>query len=224
MRKTVSVIKKLLDECCDEDRGEWKSHTQTILRAVRSSHPTRRGVTSAIAAAFFENSAFPALAHAGWSLSRSAPESPFTFSMTRDERDVRVLVAALHQESGKPRRYSGAEAQEPRYIALLPRKVVRTPPRPGSRPGRPSEHESRVPMNHIFSFNDFDLLAVNLQVATRQWIDFRFTLARWLAARADHSFLIAHEQPVPLEASHAWTGDLSLCVKWLTREIPEDRF
>jgi hypothetical protein len=221
MRKTVSVIKKLLDECSDEDRGEWQSHTQTILSAVRSSHPTRRGVTNAIAAGFFESSAFPVLAQAGWMLSRSAPGSP-TLAMSKGGRVVRVLIASLQQESGKPRRHSQGEAQEPRYIALLPRKTARTPLRPGGRTGRRLEHGPQAVVDRTFSLEDFDVLAVNLHAATRRWVDFRYTLAAWLVPRECRANLIANEQPVPLEPSRIWTSELLVCVRWLTTEIAED--
>jgi hypothetical protein len=217
MRKTVSMIKKLLDECSDEDRGEWKGHTQTILSAVRLSHPTRRGVTNAIAAGFFESSAFPALAQTGWMLSRSAPGSPFTFALTLGGSLVRVLVVSLQQESGKPRRQSQSERPEPRYVALLPRKTLGAPQRTEGMPGRAREDGPQAVIDRGFSFGDFDVLAVNLHAATRRWADFRYTLAAWLAPRKDRATLIATEQP--LESSQMWTSELSVCVRWLTTEV-----
>ena|SRR5580700_5215830 len=126
MRKSVSVIKKLLDECTDEDRGEWKSHTQTILSAVRTSHPTRRGVTGAIASGFFENSAFPALAAFGWTLRRGLPEDPFTFAMEKDGRVVRVLIASLQQESGKPRRLDARDQCDLPALCTWPKRLRRS--------------------------------------------------------------------------------------------------
>ena len=120
MRKSVSVIKKLLDECTDEDRGEWKSHTQTILSAVRTSHPTRRGVTGAIASGFFENSAFPALAAFGWTLRRGLPEDPFTFAMEKDGRVVRVLIASLQPGAvGVKKVLAELGTKRPRKVLVL---------------------------------------------------------------------------------------------------------
>jgi hypothetical protein len=215
MRKPVSVIKQLLDECSDEDRGEWKNHTQTILSAVRSSHPTRRGVKSAIASGFFENNAFPALAASGWLLTRGLPHESFTFAMEHGGRRVRVLIASLHQESGKPRRHDSSEYAGHLFIAQLPRKIAAFPAQSGSITERLRAGPEAIDADRSYCFDDFDLLAVNVHGATRRWADFVYTLAAWLRPQDDRSFLISGEQLVPLGSSSRWTSDLSVCVDWL---------
>jgi|HubBroStandDraft_5_1064220.scaffolds.fasta_scaffold262500_1 hypothetical protein len=219
MRKSVSVIKKLLDECTDEDRGEWKSHTQTILSAVRTSHPTRRGVTGAIASGFFENSAFPALAAFGWTLRRGLPEDPFTFAMEKDGRVVRVLIASLQQESGKPRRLDARDQCDPACIVHLAKKTSQILARSSGATRQQGSHPREISEDRAYSFDDFDLLAVNMHAATRRWADFSYTPAARLRSDEDRIGLIASEQLVPLIASRHWTNDLALCLDWLATAL-----
>lgn len=215
MRKSVSVIKKLLEDCSDEDRGEWKNHTQTILSAVRSSHPTRRGVRSAIASGFFENSQFASLAALGWTLARGRPADPFTFAMEHGGRSVRVLIASLQQESGKPRRHDLGDERDPGYIVQLTKRTPQLSGRSGGTAGQRRGTQREISVHRAYSFDDFDLLAVNLHAATRRWADFCYTLAAGLRPDQDHRDLIASEQIVPLSLSRRWTGDLALCLDWL---------
>jgi hypothetical protein len=216
MRKSVSVIKKLLDECSDEDRGEWKNHTQTILGAVRSSHPTRRGVRSAIASGFFESSAFSALGELGWTLTRGLPAGPFNFAMEKDGRRVRVLIASLQQESGKPRRQDAREERDPVYVAKLPGRTVPLSARSRGSAKQQRGNPQKAGDDRAYAFDDFDLLAVNMHAATRRWADFSYTLAMWLRPREDQRGLIASEQLVPVSSSRRWTTDLTLCLDWLS--------
>jgi hypothetical protein len=215
MRKSVSVIKKLLDECSDEDRGEWKNHTQTILSAVRASHPTRRGVRSAIASGFFESSAFPVLAASGWTLTRGRPADSFTFAVERGGRGVRVLIASLQQESGKPRRQGAPDQPGPVFIAQLPRRAPVLSARSGSAGTQQKDESGKAGTDRAWWFDDFDLLAVNLHAATRRWADFSYTLAAWLRPEEGRSSAIANEQLVPLDSSEGWTTDIALCLDWL---------
>jgi hypothetical protein len=227
MRRSVNVIKQLLEECSDEDRDQWKSHAQTVLAAVRASHPTRRGVQGAIAAAFFENSAVPAVSAAGWALAPGGhrPDS-FRFAIGKEGRVVRVLIAALQVEAGKPVRQI-AEQREPFYVAQLPKRSSRV--RLVTNAGKTrAAGEAHAPGAQGWSTSEFDVLAVSLQPLTRQWSDFTYKLAGALKPSASNAALVENLQPVSLDASRGWTNDLLTCLGWISSKwedspLPADR-
>lgn len=71
-----------------------------------------------------------------------------------------------------------------------------------------------------YPFGAFDILAVNMQPATKNWSEFRFTVAKWLLPRADSPSLMEIHQPVSLVPDDAWTDDLSACLEWYLRGKP----
>jgi hypothetical protein len=80
----------------------------------------------------------------------------------------------------------------------------------------PSELEAPVATfdTRPYPFGAFDILAVNMQPATRKWSDFRFTVADWLLPRPDSPSLIEIHQPVALIPDDGWTDDLNTCLDW----------
>jgi hypothetical protein len=216
MRKSVNVIKQLLEECSDQDRDEWKSHAQTILGAIRGSHPTKRGVNGAIAAAFFENCALPAIEQHGWARATATqtndPSSPV---IEKNGRAVHVLIAILQFEAGKPRRQLSSAGREDQYVVQVQKKLSRVP----VLHIEPRDNGPRASVfPRAYSFGDFDVLAVNMQPVTRRWTDFRYTLAAWLAPFEKDTSLIAPAQSVSLESSGIWTDRLPACLDWLVDE------
>jgi hypothetical protein len=212
MRKSVNVIKQLLEDCSDQDRDEWKSHAQTVLGAVRASHPTKRGVNSAIAAAFFESGAMPGIAQQGWvRTSATQTGSPFGIVLEGNGRVVRVLIAILQLEAGKPRRQRSPARREDLYVVQVQKKLSRAPVMNlASRDAR----TQAAGLARAYSFGDFDILAVNVQPVTRRWTDFRYTLTEWLVPCREDAGLIATEQPVSLEPASMWTEHLPTCLEW----------
>src|SRR6202012_2597586 len=63
-----------------------------------------------------------------------------------------------------------------------------------------------------YRFSDFDILAVNMHPSTRDWTNFRYTLARWLLPRDQDHALIDIMQPVAKNPTAAWTNDLQECL------------
>lgn len=214
MRKSVNVIKQLLDDCSEEDRDAWRGDAQTVLRAVRASHPSRRGVNGAIAAAFLESHALPAIAQHGW---KRMPNSPsgisFSFALAKDDQTARVLIAMVQLEAGKPKRKYVPGRQEDLYVALLQKKSSRAvlvkpvPEREARETGMQLAENTRA-----YTFGDFDILTVSMQPVTRNWADFRYTLSAALVPRENHPSLIAQEQVVPLKPCGLWTHDLATCL------------
>jgi hypothetical protein len=214
MRQSVNVIKKLLDECSERDRSTWHSQTQAILSAVHASHPTRRGVQTAIAAAFFENAVLPRVAGKGWQRRSGMPRrEPPCVVIEKDERKVLILIATLELSGGKSRRKFSQDGRDDRYVVRLRKKLARL--RPNSKLDSEGEGESglhKPSRTRAWSFDEFDILAVNTQPATRQWTDFRFALSRELLPSRDHPTLIAGSQPVSLGRSTKWMVELGACL------------
>jgi hypothetical protein len=65
-----------------------------------------------------------------------------------------------------------------------------------------------------YKFTDFDILAVNMHPSTRDWSNFRYTVASWLLSRPKNSSLIEIHQPVAKEPNDVWTDDLNTCLDW----------
>jgi hypothetical protein len=226
VRRSVNVIKQLLEECIDEDRNQWKSEAQTVLAAVRASHPTRRGVKGAIAAAFFESSALPAAMQAGWlRASGNHRPDPLRFAIERDGLIVRVLFGVLQVEAGKPVRRT-SQQREPSYVVQLPRR-----PRARVVKSTGEMKTAEAPSwqgERGWSLADFEVLAVSLQPLTRQWSDFRYTLSGWLMPSRSNTAFVENLQTVSLDASGGWTNDLLTSLAWHLREaggapLPADR-
>jgi hypothetical protein len=213
MRRSVNAIKQLLEECSDEDRDQWKSHAQTVLEAVRASHPTRRGVKGAVAAAFFASTALPASVQAGWTLVSSADRRrPSQFEIEKDGRIARVLISALQVEAGKPLRQA-SERREPVYVSRLPRRPLIDRTVRGANQAERDRPQKPVGERGWLE-TDFDVLAVNLQPVTRNWSDFRYTLSHSLTPSQSNPPMIGDLQPVPLHPSGAWAADLVTCLEW----------
>jgi hypothetical protein len=214
MRKSVNVIKQLLEGCSDQDRDEWKDHAQTVLGAVRVSHPTRRGVNGAIAAAFFESSALPAVAYLGWKRSSTSPRrGPFNLAIEKNEQTVHIQIAIVQLEAGKPRRKYTPDGRENLYVVQLQKKLTRAAA--GSNAPLAEVHNGLAETPDItraYSFNDFDVLAVSIQPVTRCWADFRYAPSACLVRRGDQPSLIAQSQVVPLGPSGVWTDNLPACL------------
>jgi|HubBroStandDraft_5_1064220.scaffolds.fasta_scaffold88494_2 hypothetical protein len=218
MRKTLNPIKKLLDECSDQDRLEWNSHAQTILGAIHTSHPTRRGIQNAIAAAFFDSTAMQELQQAGWARKPAARPDRFRLVIENAGRSARILIATLKLDAGKPMKKSLRAAEGSWYVAHLPKKPRKATP---SNKASPSRTRGLLPAG-AYSTREFDVLAVNMYPVTRTWADFRYALSRSLLLRGDSPHLIASLQPVPAGRSDLWTSELVTCIKWhLDAETPD---
>lgn len=212
MRQSVNMIKRLLDECGEQDRSAWHSDAQTILGAIHKSHPTRRGVQIAIAAAFFEKSVLPGIATAGWKLcSEARQHDHLAPAIRKDKVTVRILISTLQAADRKVRRRFALNDDGTHYIAQLRKTRNRTRENADTDPASKSGLQGPVG-TQAWSFDEFDILAVNTYPVTRQWTQFRYTLSRTLLPSADHPGLIATLQPVELESSKNWSSDLGRCV------------
>jgi len=226
MRRSVNAIKQLLDECSDQDRDEWKSHAQTILGAIRASDPTRGGVKGAIAAAFFVDGVMPRVVELGWKRTSEVPrEAPFGIAIEKNGLVVRIVIAILQLDAGKPKRQHPRDGQGDRYIVQVQKKLSRNHAvNGGGNAGRHELVEPKVLQARAYSFGDFDVLAVNMHPVTRRWTEFRYTWSTRLSASKDHPLLIATSQLVSLESSSQWTNDFAKCLDWLFEQTTGTAF
>jgi hypothetical protein len=215
MRQAINRIKELLEECSDQDRRQWQAHAQIVLGAIRTSHPTKRGIQNAIAAAFLDSTAIQGIRQAGWRRQPVGSDADgLPLVITDDQRKARILIATLQLEAGKPQRKSPPPAAGSGwYIAQLPKK--QTLPTAGRLIHSARNRAARVlAKTCAYSFMDFDVLAVSIYPITRGPADFRFALSRSLAPCSHHPNLIAQRQAVPAEPSNVWASDLAICLDW----------
>lgn len=66
-----------------------------------------------------------------------------------------------------------------------------------------------------YSVNDFDILAVNMHPSSRDWTNFRYTVASWLIVKSSDKNLFETHQPVAEVPNDVWTDDLATCLRWL---------
>jgi len=217
MGNSVKPLRKVIEECSDTNRHEWPDEARTILEAVRRiSRPTKGKVRRTIAEAILKKLIVPSLADSGWKLRASqADYSPCDLLLERDGLLARIDFALLQPATAKFKRtYRGqhsdvAHALEVKKSQLRGRgaKGIETG---GARRSVPAD----TAHGRSYTFDDFDILAVNIQAATYRWPDFRYTLASRLRPHPIHPSLINVIQSVPLTPNEEWTDDLSACLEW----------
>src|SRR5208283_3034244 len=123
---------------------------------------------------------------------------------------VRIQIKLQRLEAGVPKRYYPKEYLEELFVV----EVQKT--RSGKkRPGVAGDAEEGSLSTRPYRFGDFDILAVNMHPATRQWTDFRYTVSDWLLPRPANNELIEIFQPVSLATNAVWTDNLAVCLEWL---------
>jgi hypothetical protein len=228
MTESLEALKRLIDECTDEDRqalarylnmfvlrhpleDEWGVASDTILSAIRrSSDLTKRGVRGIIAEAVFESDVLPTIAPLGWNAGAIPPgDWPYDALLEKAGRSVRVQIKLQRLEAGVPKRYFPKHYPEELFVVEV--QKTRTGKK---RSGVAGATEEKALATRPYRFGDFDILAVNMHPATRQWASFRYTVGDWLLPRPSENSLIEVFQPVSLETNNTWTDDLATCLSW----------
>lgn len=223
MTESLENLKRLLDECSDEERvallsylkarhrqhpleREWGVSAEVILSAIsRSSDLTKRGVRGIIAEAIFERSTLASLR--GWQSAAFTDDRPYDF-LVRPEAgegpEARIQVKLQRMRRQQPMLASEANRHYPSEMYVV--EVQKT------RGGLDLQtNEDTRP----YRFGEFDVLAVNLHPSTHDWNSFLFTLGNWLIPRTENSALIEIFQPVPRAPSAVWTDKIEVCLQWL---------
>jgi len=156
----------------------------------------------------------------GWKLV-SIPKGdwPYDSLVERDGKKASIQIKLQRLEAGQPKRFWEKAYKDQIYYDVEVQKTrtgkKRTPKGatlPAEQQVLPSSIDTRP-----YPFGAFDILAVNMQPATKKWSEFRFTVANWLLERPDSPSLIEIHQPVALIPNNAWTDDLSTCLGWFLK-------
>jgi len=65
-----------------------------------------------------------------------------------------------------------------------------------------------------YRFGEFDILAVSIEASTRDWTQFRYTVANWLLPRPDNPGVMMKFQPVSLATDADWTDRIDIAIEW----------
>ncbi|MGA2250378.1 hypothetical protein [Terracidiphilus sp.] len=198
---------------------EWEIDGDDILSSIyRASDLSRRGIRGLLAEYFFETNIIPSVLRRGWtSVQTPAGDWPYDCLLERDGKRVSIQVKLQRLERGLPKRFHARHYEQIYYDV----EVQKT--RTGQRRLRKQDNvQSALPDPEMvppiatrpYPFGAFDILAVNMQPATKRWTEFRFTVGTWLLERLNAPDLIEIHQPVSLEPDEVWTDDLSTCLEW----------
>jgi len=235
MSESLAAIRKLIDECSEEDRRalklylrrliphplehEWGIDADTILSAIsRSSELTKRGVRGILAEAVFVNEVTPTVASSGWRAIDFSGDHPYDALLKKGDLAARIQVKLQRLEEGVPKLYYPkhyergslfvVEVQKTRTGEKTARKTT-----PGTE-ATITTTESVTVSTRPYGFGDFDILAVNMHPSSGNWRNFRYTVASWLLPRAANTSLIEIFQPVAATPNDVWTDDLGTCLIW----------
>ncbi len=186
---------------------EWSTSAELIMTAIaRSADITLRGVRGILAEAIFQEYPLTDIVAEGWAIKKIIGDQSYDFLIERGGREIKIQVKLQRQEKQIPKEYTAKSrcllnyAVEPLYVV----EVQKT------RGGKKNGIATRP-----YRFGDFDILAVNLHPATRDWKRFMYTVGTWLLPRKTEPELIGIMQPVPLSPDDYWTDDLRTCIRWI---------
>jgi hypothetical protein len=238
MNESLEALKKVIDECSQEERKElfqflrarlplhpleieWAIDGDDVLSSLyRATDLSKRGVRGLIAEFVFERDVLPSVRENGWKLV-SIPKGdwPYDSLVERDGKQASIQIKLQRLEAGHPKRFWEKTYKDLVYYDVEVQKT-RTGKKRSPKGSAPSVEQQALP-NSIdtrpYPFGAFDILAVNMQPATKKWSEFRFTVANWLLERPDSPSLIEIHQPVALIPDNAWTDNLSTCLEWFLR-------
>jgi hypothetical protein len=230
MGESVETVKNLIDQCTAEERRalfeyirrriaphpleeQWGIDAETILTAIhRSPDLTQRGVRGILAEAVFERDVLPSIESLGWHiLPVPGGDPPYDFLLERGGQRASIQVKLQRTEQGQPKRYQPKRYPNELYVVEVQRTRSGRKRQKKAAKGSSAGDQSTRP----YRFGDFDILAVNIQPATRQWRDFRYTVSSWLIPRKSNSRLIEIFQPVSFSPNDVWTDKLDVSLEWL---------
>jgi hypothetical protein len=233
MSESLAAIRKLVDECPEEDRKalgaylrrlmphplehEWGIDADTILSAIsRSSDLTKRGVRGIIAEAVFVNEVIPTVAGTGWRPVDFSGDQPYDALLKKGELAARIQVKLQRLEEGVPKLYYPKHyAKGSLFVVEVQKTRTGKKITKKAQPGTETAMTTTEPVTvstRPYSFGDFDILAVNMHPSSGNWRNFRYTLASWLLPRSANTRLIEIFQPVAAKPNDVWTDDFGSCL------------
>jgi hypothetical protein len=232
VKESFEALKRTIDECSLEERkelfrflraklpphpleAEWAIDGDDVLSSLyRATDLSKRGVRGLIAEFMFERDVLPSVKKDGWQpVSIPKGDWPYDSLVERDGNRVSIQIKLQRLEAGRPKRFWENAYGDLIYYDVEVQKT-RTGKKRSPRDAASSLTASTTADTRPYPFGAFDILAVNMQPATRKWEEFRFTVGNWLLERPDSPSLIEIHQPVALIPDAAWTDNLSTCLDW----------
>lgn len=234
MSDSLQAIKDFIDHCTAAERLalysyikahvglthpleiEWGIDAESILTAIhRAPDLTRRGVRGVIAEAIFHRDVLPLIENVGWkTIATPVGDWPYDAEVEKNGRRVTIQVKLQRLDKGQPKRYWPKRYEQELFVV----EVQKT--RTGTKKNGGAESDAAAAElidTRPYRFGEFDILAVNMHPATKQWTNFRYTIANWLLPRQHDETLIEIMQPVSLVPNEVWTDDLATCLEWFLK-------
>jgi hypothetical protein len=237
LTQITDSIRKLLNDCTEDERTEirslfgsvtekhqlekeWGIDSGAILDAInRAADITKRGVRGIIAEAIFERDALPSVLKQGWErVEENTADRSYDSHIQRDGRRVRIQIKLQRLEKQVPKRFYPAFYDEELYDVEIQKTRGGTRKKKEDKQSDGSdavvEAIAESEETRPYKFTDFDILAVNMHPSTKNWSNFRYTVASWLIPRSQKPNLIEIHQPVAMLPNDVWTSDLATCLDW----------
>lgn len=222
MTDKVEHIKSLLAGCTDEQQkavlsylreriaihpleDELGTPVEIIMEALsRAGDLTMRGIRGVVAQAAFDQYVIQRLI--GWQSHPLQGDPPYDFKLADHHGIVRVQVKLQRSLAKRPMLANEAKRSLPADMFVVETQRTRSGKARDGRATRP------------YRVGEFDILAVSMHPATKNWENFMYTVAAWLLPRADGESLQVF-QPVPQEPNQDWTDSFEQSVAWLRTGI-----
>lgn len=235
MNPSVEALKKAIEECSLEERKElleflrarvpphpleleWAIDGDDVLSSIhRAADLSKRGVRGLIAEFMFDRDVLPSVRENGWKLV-SIPKGdwPYDSLVERNGRRVSIQIKLQRLAAGQPKQFWKNAYTDTFYYEVEVQKT-RSGKKRKVKGAATSVDQQILVDTRPYPFGAFDILAVNMQPATRKWSEFRFTLGSWLLERPDAPSLIEIHQPVALNPGDTWTDNLNTCLEWFLK-------
>jgi hypothetical protein len=238
MKESLEAIKQAIDQCSPDERQdlfrflrakmpphplevEWGIDGDDVLRSLhRATDLSKRGVRGLIAEFMFERDVLPSVREDGWKpVSIPKGDWPYDSLIERGGKQVSIQVKLQRLTAGLPKRFWQNIYKNVAYYDVEVQKTRTGKKRiPSASAPSVDEQAPATPVDtRPYPFGAFDILAVNMQPATKKWSEFRFTVGSWLLERPDSPSLIEIHQPVALIPNEAWTDNLKTCLGWFLK-------
>ncbi len=238
MNERVEEIEKLIAGCSPDEisalkqrlsviaphrlEREWRIDAETVLTAIsRSSDLTKRGVRGIIAEAVFESHVIPSVRQSGWVPTIPLGGPFYDAALTNGSIVARIQIKLQRREQEVPKLYY-PKYYEPGSLHVVEVQKTRGGEVSASQKMQENgivigDSDSETRLTRPYRFSDFDILAVNMEPSSRNWRDFRYTVASWLLSRVvKKETVIEIFQPVASVPNHVWTDDLAICLEWFS--------
>ncbi|MCR5881545.1 hypothetical protein LRS03_01135 [Rhizobacter sp. J219] len=222
-----SKIKTFLNGCTDEERHDlfrelrklYRVHeledafgapAEVILEAIhRAPELTQRMLKGVIADAAFAQFVVPAVAKTGWKDVTPPGNHSYDYALDDGKGVVTVQVKLQRSEKGQPVITTGTKFGLAAGMYMV--EPQRT--RGGKKKAKGENGEVEEKKTRPYLYTDFNVIAVSLRPATKDWASFRYSVANWLLPNTN-PLEIRTYQPVSMKPNDDWTDSFEEVAEW----------